>query len=73
MRGEPWPLDSRKVEGLRRVGRFGHMGACYVMSCRGQVLPRDAIVLAVFEDWKGDGAGNGKCSPHASQKLKPPA
>jgi hypothetical protein len=27
---------------------------------RGQVLPADAKVLAVFEDWKGDGAGNGE-------------
>jgi hypothetical protein len=26
---------------------------------RGQVLPADCKVLAVFEDWAGDGAGNG--------------
>lgn len=27
---------------------------------RGQVLPKSAVVLAVHEDWGGDGAGNGE-------------
>jgi hypothetical protein len=31
-----------------------------MMIRRGQILPSECKVLAVFEDWKGDGAGNGQ-------------
>jgi hypothetical protein len=34
--------------------------ALVVVVCRGQILPAEAKVLAVFEDWNGDGAGNGE-------------
>lgn len=36
---------------------------------RGQVLPADAKVLAVFEDWKGDGAGNALGTLYAYQNA----
>jgi len=36
---------------------------------RGQVLPASCKVLAVFEDWGGDGAGNGLGTLYAYQKA----
>ncbi len=36
---------------------------------RGQVLPTDCKVLAVFEDWAGDGAGNGLGTLYAYQNA----
>lgn len=40
-----------------------------LMTVRGQVLPATCKVLAVFEDWAGDGAGNGFGTLYAYQNA----